>query len=41
MVIEGHINQIQSVTIYHDNRFIISGSKDMTVRVWDINTGVC
>ena len=35
----GHTGSIHSVAFSPDDRFIISGSDDCTVRVWDVSTG--
>jgi len=35
-VLEGHTEAIYSVTITNDNKFIVSGSGDNSVRMWNI-----
>jgi len=35
-VLEGHTNSVNSVAIISDNEFIVSGSFDKTVRVWNL-----
>ena len=37
---EGHTNVVSSVGFSPDGKFIVSGSEDNTVRVWDANNGV-
>ena len=37
---EGHTNRVWSVGFSPDGKFIVSGSDDKTVRVWDANNGV-
>ena len=37
---EGHTNDVYSVGFSPDGKFIVSGSYDNTVRVWDANNGV-
>ena len=37
--LKGHNRAITSAAISSDNRFIVTGSKDMTARVWDAQTG--
>ena len=37
---EGHTNVVTSVGFSPDGKFIVSGSSDNTVRVWDANNGV-
>ncbi|KIM22727.1 hypothetical protein M408DRAFT_78658, partial [Serendipita vermifera MAFF 305830] len=32
---KGHLKEITSVICSPDNRYIVSGSQDQTVRVWD------
>jgi WD40 repeat protein len=38
-VLEGHADGITSVTFSSDGRDIVSGSWDISVRVWDSSTG--
>jgi len=40
-VIKGHTGKINSVAISSDNTFIISGSNDKTIRIWDVVSGEC
>ncbi len=35
----GHIGLVNAVTVTPDGKFIISGSSDTTVKVWNLNTG--
>ena len=35
----GHANPISSIAISRDGRYIISGSKDGTIRIWDVKGG--
>ena len=35
----GHTGKINSVAISSDNKFIISGSEDATIRIWDVASG--
>jgi WD40 repeat protein len=37
-VLEGHADWVTSVAFSHDDRLIVSGSRDCTVRVWDAAT---
>jgi WD40 repeat protein len=37
-VLEGHAGYVTSVAFSHDDRFIVSGAHDRTVRVWDTAT---
>ena len=39
--LEGHNDPISSVDISADGRRAVSGSEDLTVRVWDLETGSC
>ncbi|OMJ65151.1 hypothetical protein SteCoe_39032 [Stentor coeruleus] len=36
LLLQGHIDEIQTFTLSKDNRLAISGSKDKTVRVWNL-----
>ena len=35
----GHTGDVNSVAVSSDGRMILSGSSDMTIRLWDINSG--
>ena len=37
----GHEGGVQSVDYSSDGRFVVSGSGDKTVRIWDVGTGEC
>jgi len=37
---EGHKNPIRSFVFLHDNKHIVSGSQDGTMRKWDCETGL-
>ena len=37
----GHSGGVYSCAISHDNKFIVSGSSDKTLKVWDSETGNC
>ena len=39
MTLGGHGDDVNSVAISPDGRYIVSGSRDRTVRIWDINSG--
>ena len=41
MTLTGHESHINGVACSADGRTIISGSADMTVKVWDVKTGAC
>ena len=38
---EGHSELVNSVTISPDGKYIVSGSGDKTIKIWDIKTGEC
>ena len=35
----GHSNWVNSVAISSDNKLIISGSEDKSIKIWDIESG--
>ncbi len=37
----GHTNAVCSVAVSPDGTWAVSGSRDKTVRIWDLNTGKC
>ncbi|AZL53363.1 hypothetical protein EI285_01765 [Aliarcobacter skirrowii] len=37
--INGHNKDVNSIAISSDNRYIVSGSSDKTVKLWEINSG--
>jgi len=39
--LEGHTNIVNTVCLTPDGRYAVSGSRDSTLRVWDIETGQC
>ena len=39
MRLQGHTEGVMSVAFSPDGRFAISGSRDKTIRIWDLNTG--
>jgi len=38
---EGHRDSIQAITITPDGKRVVSASSDKTLRVWDMESGVC
>lgn len=36
-IIEDHTDWVRSVALRKDNNFIVSGSDENTVRLWDLN----
>ena len=41
MILEGHTVAISSIALSPDGQFIVSGSLDYTLRVWNTDTGEC
>ena len=39
--LEGHTDQVNSVSVTPDCRLAVSASADKTLRLWDLETGVC
>ena len=35
----GHSECVRSVAISSDSKYIVSGSRDKTIKVWDLETG--
>ena len=35
-VLEGHTDEIYTLVISSDDKYIISGSKDKTIRIWNL-----
>ena len=38
---EGHSDGVNSVTFSADGRYALSGSNDMTLKLWEVSTGLC
>ncbi len=38
---KGHSSFIYSVTISPDGKYIVSGSADFTIKIWDMKTAEC
>lgn len=39
--LEGHYNSVLSATYSPDGKYIASGSKDRTIKIWNAKTGDC
>jgi WD40 repeat protein len=39
--LEGHSNQVNGVSVTPDGRYAVSASGDRTIRMWDLERGVC
>lgn len=40
-VLEGHMGQVNDVAVTPDTKHIVSASEDLTLRVWEVETGQC
>lgn len=40
-IFDGHTDQVTCGLFSPDGQFTLSGSKDKTLRLWDVNTGIC
>jgi WD40 repeat protein len=40
MSLKGHKGFIESLGCSHDNKRIVSGSSDKTIKTWDLETGI-
>ncbi|MCX8512253.1 MAG: WD40 repeat domain-containing protein, partial [Chthoniobacteraceae bacterium] len=40
-VLEGHTDQVQTLCFFEDENCIVSASDDESIRVWDLNQGLC
>jgi WD40 repeat protein len=39
--LEGHSGYVYSVCFSKDDKLVVSGSKDKTLRLWDVASGKC
>ena len=39
--LDGHSYGVNSVTVSSDSKYIISGSDDKSIKVWDMTSGAC
>jgi WD40 repeat protein len=39
--LRGHTDQVTAVAVTPDGRWVLTGSSDATIRVWDIQSGKC
>ena len=39
--LNGHTNSITSITVSNDEKTLISGSFDKSIKIWDLNSGKC
>lgn len=39
--LEGHYNSVLSATYSPDGKYIASGSKDRTIKIWELKKGNC
>ena len=36
LYLEGHLKTVKSVAVTADNKYIVSGSEDKTIRIWNL-----
>ncbi|CAK85395.1 unnamed protein product (macronuclear) [Paramecium tetraurelia] len=41
LVLRGHLSYIKAIGLLQENKHIISGSYDTTIKIWEISTGIC
>jgi len=41
LLLKGHVSLVLAARFSNDGRWIISGSNDLTIRVWEVSTGRC
>ncbi len=41
LTLRGHTAALSAVDIHPESKTLVSGSKDQSVRVWDLSTGEC
>ena len=39
--LEGHTSDVTSVAFSPNNQYVVSGSEDKTIRLWNVETGEC
>ncbi|CAD8043223.1 unnamed protein product [Paramecium primaurelia] len=41
LILRGHQSYIKAIGLLQENKHIISGSYDTTIKIWEISTGIC
>lgn len=41
LTLKGHVDFIRSITYSHNGKYIVSASRDKTVKIWDSKSGLC
>ena len=40
LILSGHVHEVTSLSVSHDNHYLASGSYDNTARIWSLESGI-